>query len=164
MNRTDVLAKALAYDCPLVEITGGEPLLQSDVLPLMTELADAGKMVLLETSGAHTVKTVDPRVHIIMDLKCPDSGECERNHWENLDSLKPSDQIKFVIDSKKDFDWTMATIREHRLDKRFHVLVSAAFGDVKLVELADWILQSQLNVRMQLQMHKYIWDPKAQGV
>src|SRR5215218_6506868 len=94
-TRAEVLAKALAYDCPLVEITGGEPLLQPEVLPLMAELADAGRTVLLETSGAHDVSPVDRRAHIILDLKCPDSGESHRNLWSNLEVLKPSDQIKF---------------------------------------------------------------------
>lgn len=164
MSREQVLARALAFDCPLVEITGGEPLLQDEVYPLMTALADAGRTVLLETSGAHSVARVDPRVHIIMDLKCPDSGESERNDWSNLDRLKPTDQIKFVISSRADWDWTEATIRQHQLDQRFHCLVSASFGSVALADLADWVLQSGLNLRMQLQMHKYIWDPKARGV
>jgi 7-carboxy-7-deazaguanine synthase len=164
MPRADVLRRALAFDCPLVEVTGGEPLLQPEVLPLMTELCDAGKTVLLETSGAHDVGPVDPRVHVIMDLKCPDSGECERNHWPNLDRLKPTDQIKFVIASRRDWDWTAETVRTHRLAERFACLVSTSFRDVKPIELADWLLESGLNLRMQLQMHKYIWDPNARGV
>jgi 7-carboxy-7-deazaguanine synthase len=164
MARADVLAKALAFDCPLVEITGGEPLLQADVFPLMTGLCDAGTTVLLETSGAHDVGPVDPRVHVIMDLKCPDSGECEHNFWPNLDRLKPTDQVKFVIASRRDWDWTAATVREHRLDERFAVLVGAVFGSVHPRELAEWLLASGLNLRMQLQMHKYIWDPAARGV
>ena len=164
MPRAEVLKRALAFDCPLVELTGGEPLLQPDVLPLMTELCDAGKTVLLETSGAHDVSAVDPRVRVIMDLKCPDSGECERNFWPNLDRLKPSDQIKFVIASRRDWDWAVDVIRTHRLDARFTCLGSTAFADVTPAELADWLLASGLNVRMQLQMHKYIWDPSARGV
>jgi len=164
MSRAAVLAKALAFDCPLMELTGGEPLLQPDVFPLMTELCDAGKTVLLETSGAHDVGSVDRRVRIILDLKCPDSGECERNFWPNLDRLKPSDEIKFVIASRRDWDWTVETIRAHRLDERFTVLVSTAFGDVTLLQLAEWLLASGLNIRLQLQMHKYIWEPTARGV
>ena len=164
MTRAGVLAKALAYDCPLVELTGGEPLLQPAVLPLMAELCDAGKTVLLETSGAHDVGTVDRRVHVILDLKCPDSGESERNFWPNLDRLKPTDQVKFVIASRRDWDWAAETVRAHRLEARFTVLVSTAFGDVTPRDLADWLLASGLNVRMQLQMHKYVWDPAARGV
>jgi 7-carboxy-7-deazaguanine synthase len=163
-NLDDVVRQALALDTPLVEITGGEPLLQAPVLPLLTRLADAGCTVLLETSGAHDVGPVDRRVHIIMDLKCPDSGECERNHWPNLDRLKTTDQIKFVVASRRDFDWTAATIREHDLARRFRVLVSPVFGAVAPIDLANWLLESRLNVRLQLQLHKFIWDPKARGV
>ena len=163
MTRAEVLSQTLAFDCPLIEITGGEPLLQREVLPLMMALCDAGKTVLLETSGAHDVSAVDPRVRIIMDLKCPDSGECERNLWANLERLKPSDEIKFVIASRRDWDWTAETVRKHHLDTRFTVLVSAVFG-LALRDLADWVLTSQLNLRMQLQMHKFIWEPTARGV
>lgn len=165
MDRSAVLEKALAFGCPLVEITGGEPLLQPEVPALMTELCDAGKTVLLETSGAHDVGPVDRRVHVIMDLKCPDSGESHRNHWPNLDVLKPTDQIKFVIASRRDWDWAATAIREHQLDERFTCLVSAVFDAVKPVELVHWLLESRLaRVRMQLQMHKYIWNPATRGV
>jgi 7-carboxy-7-deazaguanine synthase len=160
----DIVQQALAFETPLVEITGGEPLLQPLVLPLMTRLADAGRTVLLETSGAHEVGPVDRRVHIIMDLKCPDSGECERNFWPNLDKLKQTDEIKFVIASRRDFDWAVTTIRKHALDQRFTVLLSPVFGDVLPVNLATWLLESLLNVRLQLQQHKFIWDPQARGV
>jgi 7-carboxy-7-deazaguanine synthase len=165
MPRSEVLAKALAYDTPLVEITGGEPLLQAEVLPLMTELCEAGKTVLLETSGAHDIRPVDARVHIIMDLKCPDSGEDSRNLWSNLEHLKPTDEIKFVISSQRDWHWTHETIVKHKLDERFTVLVSCVFGNVTPLMLAEWLLASRLQkVRMQLQMHKYIWEPNARGV
>lgn len=164
MTRAEVLAKVLEFDCSLVELTGGEPLLQPEVLPLMAELADAGKTVLLETSGSLPIAGIDPRVRIIMDLKCPDSGECDANDYSNLKDLKPSDEIKFVIASSTDWHWTAATIREHELDERFAVLVSAVFGAVELADLAEWVLASGLNVRMQLQMHKFIWDPQARSV
>ena len=160
----EVLRRVLEFDCPLVELTGGEPLLQAEVFPLMTALANAGKTVLLETGGAEDVSRVDPRVHIIMDLKCPDSGECERNRFDNLNHLKPTDEIKFVIASGRDFDWTVDTIRQQGLDQRFTVLLSAVFGRVVLSDLAAGLLGSGLNVRMQLQMHKFIWDPAARGV
>lgn len=165
MARRAVLDRALAFDCPLVELTGGEPLLQPDVFTLMAELCDAGKTVLLETSGAHDIAAVDPRVRIILDLKCPDSGEEHRNHWPNLDVLKPADEIKFVIASRRDWEWAERVIREHRLDERFTCLVSAVFGRVKPVELVEWLLASGLaRVRFQLQLHKYVWDPAARGV
>jgi 7-carboxy-7-deazaguanine synthase len=152
------------YKAPLVEITGGEPLVQAEVFPLMTQLADRGLTVLLETSGAHDIAAVDRRVHIIMDLKCPDSGESEKNRYKNLDILKSTDQIKLVIASRRDFDWAAAIIRQHRLDECFTVLLSPAFGLVTPLQLARWLLESGLQVRMQLQVHKYIWDPKARGV
>ena len=99
-----------------------------------------------------------------MDLKCPDSGECPGNRWENLNILKPTDEIKFVIASRRDFDWAAGVIREHRLDRRFSALISPAFGCVEPADLAAWVLNSGLGVRMQLQLHKLIWDPKARGV
>jgi 7-carboxy-7-deazaguanine synthase len=160
----EVVDRVLAYQCPLVEITGGEPLLQDEVFPLMTRLADRGLTVLLETSGAHDVGRVDRRVHIIMDLKCPDSGECANNRWENLGLLKPSDQIKFVIGSRGDFDWAVETIRKHQLDSRFTVLLSPVFDAVRPLDLAQWLLDSGLQARMQIQLHKVIWDPQARGV
>lgn len=164
-TREAVRERVLAFGIPLVEITGGEPLLQPAVVPFMSDLADAGRTVLLETSGAHDVTSVDRRVHIIMDLKCPGSGESHRNHWANLDVLKPTDEIKFVIACRADWDWAAAAIREYRLDERFTVLVSTAFAEAKPIDLVNWLLESKLfRVRMQLQMHKYIWEPKARGV
>jgi 7-carboxy-7-deazaguanine synthase len=159
-----VLAKVLDDPTPLVEVTGGEPLLQPEVLPLMTRLADAGRTVLLETSGAHDVGPVDRRVHIIMDLKCPDSGECPGNRWENLEHLKPTDQIKFVIASERDFRWAETVIRQRQLDRRFAILVSPVFGAVTPLQLTNWLLSSGLQVRLQVQLHKLIWDPQTRGV
>ena len=131
----------------------------------MRELADAGCTVLLETSGAHDVSAVDSRVHIIMDLKCPDSGECERNYWPNLEVLKPTDQIKFVVASRRDWEWAEQTIREHGLEERFQCLVSPAFGRVTPLEVVTWLLESGLQqVRFQLQLHKYVWEPTTRGV
>jgi 7-carboxy-7-deazaguanine synthase len=161
---TEILEQVCSYRCPLVEITGGEPLLQEEVFPLMTQLADRGLTVLLETSGAHDVSRVDPRVHIIMDLKCPDSGECEGNRWCNLELLKATDQIKFVLASRRDFEWAENTIRTNNLDHRFIILLSPVFGVVEPLQLAQWLLASGRNVRMQVQLHKYIWDPQARGV
>jgi 7-carboxy-7-deazaguanine synthase len=163
MPRAVVLAQALAFDTELVEVTGGEPLEQPEVLPLMAELCDAGRTVLLETSGALDLAGVDRRVHVIMDLKCPDSGEGDRNRFANLELLKASDEIKFVVASRRDWEWAERTIRAHRLDARFGVLVSGVYG-VNLADLAAWVLASRLDVRMQLQMHKYVWDPAARGV
>lgn len=165
MTRKAVFDAVTALGIPLVELTGGEPLLQDDVHPLMTELADAGCTVMIETSGAHDVSRIDRRVHVIMDLKTPDSGEAERNQWSNLEHLKPSDQIKFVIASEADWIWTLDAIRTHKLDDRFTVLVSTAFRELAPARLVDLLLAAKLpKVRMQLQLHKYIWDPAARGV
>lgn len=164
MTRRAVFEQVTSYDCPLVELTGGEPLLQPAVLPLMRDLCDAGKTVLIETSGAHDLGGIDPRVHVIMDLKCPDSGECDRNHWPNLARLKPTDEIKFVVASRRDWEWAEGVVREHRLDERFQVLASGVFGDITPRQLVEWVLASGLTVRFQLQLHKYVWDPAARGV
>ncbi|HEV3166991.1 MAG TPA: radical SAM protein, partial [Isosphaeraceae bacterium] len=123
-----VVERTLALGDPLIEITGGEPLLQPEVFPLMTRLADAGRTVLLETSGAVDISPVDPRVHVILDLKTPGSGEVKANLWANLDRLKPTDEIKFVLCDRADFDWSVEQIRTHHLAERFQVLMSPAFG------------------------------------
>ncbi len=159
-----VVELVLALGGNLVEITGGEPLLQLEVHPLMSRLADAGKTVLLETSGALDTSAVDPRVRIILDLQTPGSGELEANVWSNLDRLRPTDELKFVLCDRADFDWAASVVREHRLTERCPVLFSPAFGQVNPTELAAWILESRLAVRLQLQQHKILWDPKARGV
>jgi 7-carboxy-7-deazaguanine synthase len=159
-----VLAQALALGDDLVEITGGEPLLQPEVYPLMTRLADSGKTVLLETSGAIDVSAVDPRVHIILDIKTPGSAEVDANVWSNLDRLKPFDEVKVVVCNRADFDWAADIIRARALTERCPVLFSAAFGEVDPAELARWILESHLPVRLQLQQHKILWEPNARGV
>jgi 7-carboxy-7-deazaguanine synthase len=164
MSREEIRAQVRGYQCPLVEITGGEPLLQPEVHPLMSVLADDGYTVLLETSGAEDIAPVDPRVHIIMDLKCPDSGESAANRWENLDRLKPRDEIKFVIASRRDCDWAIDVIRQHHLDRRFSVLLSPAFGRVNPRDLAEWLLASGVAARLHLQLHKHIWPPDMRGV
>jgi 7-carboxy-7-deazaguanine synthase len=161
----EICDAVLLYDCPLVEITGGEPLLQKNVLPLMTLLADAGRTVLLETSGAHDISEVDPRVHRIMDLKTPGSGEVERNLLSNIEFLSARDEVKFVIGSREDYEWSRAQVREHRLIERCRsVLFSPIFGRIDPREIVEWILADNLPVRFQLQMHKFIWTPTQRGV
>jgi len=161
----EIVDHVLAYDCPLVEITGGEPLLQRNVLPLMTMLADADRTVLLETSGAHDISAVDPRVHRIMDLKTPGSGEVERKLFSNIDYLTSRDEVKFVIGSREDYEWSRAQLREHRLvDRCCAVLFSPIFGRIDPREIVEWILADRLPVRFQLQMHKFIWTPTQRGV
>lgn len=161
----DIFDEVLAFGCPLVEVTGGEPLLQKNVLPLMTALCDAGKTVLIETSGAHDISAIDPRVHRIMDLKCPGSGECARNRFENIPHLSVRDEVKFVIGSREDYEWTREQIHRHDLATRCGcVLLSPVFGRIEARAIVDWMLEDKLPARFQLQMHKMIWEPRARGV
>ncbi len=161
----EIVDAVVSYDCPLVEITGGEPLLQKNVLPLMTLLADAGRTVLLETSGAHDISQVDPRVHRIMDLKTPGSGEVERNLFANLAHLTPNDEVKCVIGSREDYEWSREKVLTHGLAERCRaVLFSPIFGRIEPREIVEWILEDKLPVRFQLQMHKFIWAPAQRGV
>jgi 7-carboxy-7-deazaguanine synthase len=161
----DILEAVATYDCRLVEITGGEPLLQKNVLPLMAMLCDAGYTVLLETSGAHDISKVDPRVHRIMDLKTPGSGEVDKNCWANIDYLTLRDEVKFVIGSREDYEWAREKVQCYDLASRCHaVLFSPIFGRIDPRQIVEWILEDKLNVRFQLQMHKFIWSPMQRGV
>jgi 7-carboxy-7-deazaguanine synthase len=164
LDLDEVVTRALELGDELVEVTGGEPLLQAEVYPLMTRLADAGKTVLLETSGAVDATPVDPRVRIILDIKTPGSGEVEANVWSNLERLRPTDEVKVVVCDRRDFDWAAELIRARRLAERCPILLSASFGRVNPTDLAAWILESRLPVRLQLQQHKILWDPNARGV
>ena len=164
MTVGDVIVRVLEYNCPLVEITGGEPLLQPNVFPLMTRLCDLGKKVLLETSGSIDVSRVDPRVVKIMDLKCPGSGECDQNVYENIRSLDKKDEVKFVIADRVDYDWAKRTMAEYQLASVCTVLFSPVWEKMPLKMLAEWILADKLPVRLQTQWHKYIWGADARGV
>ena len=165
MPRGDVLREALALATPLVELTGGEPLLQPGALPLLRELCDAGKTVLLETSGERDVSGVDPRVHKIVDLKAPDSGESHRNRYENLPLLTARDEIKFVLASRRDYEWMREVVRGRELESRGPTLLaSTVFGALPTKDLVAWVLDDGLRVRVQLQMHKFIWGRDTQGV
>lgn len=162
---TDVLEEALSQNTPLVELTGGEPLLQPGALPLLRALCDAGKTVLLETSGERDISQVDARVHRIMDLKAPGSGESERNRWENIAHLTKQDEVKFVLLDRGDYEWARTVIEEHALDRKVaHVLLSPVHGVLDPKELTRWMLEDGTPARLQLQIHKYIWTPDTQGV
>jgi 7-carboxy-7-deazaguanine synthase len=160
------IAEAVAvFNCPLAEITGGEPLLQKNVLPLMSSLAEGGHTVLLETSGAHDISVVDSRVHRIMDLKTPGSGECERNLFSNIEHLTQRDEVKFVIGSREDYEWSREKVLSYNLPNRCRaVLFSPIFGRIDPREIVEWVLADNLRVRFQLQMHKFIWTPTQRGV
>jgi 7-carboxy-7-deazaguanine synthase len=165
MARADVLTQALALGTPLVELTGGEPLLQPGTLPLLRELCDAGRTVLIETSGEADVSRVDPRVHKIMDLKAPGSGESHRNRWSNLDHIGPRDELKFVLSSRHDYEWMRDVVRARGLASRTpNLLASTVFGALSPRELVSWVMEDALPVRVQLQMHKVIWSPDTTGV
>ncbi|MCS6988969.1 MAG: 7-carboxy-7-deazaguanine synthase QueE [Chloroherpetonaceae bacterium] len=159
-----IIEEVRSYDCDLVEITGGEPLLQEPVYELMTRLCDLGYEVLLETSGSILCDKVDRRVRKIIDMKTPSSGMLKRNDYRNLELLAPTDEVKFVIGSRLDYDWSKTVIAEHRLTEKCVVLMSVVFGELHPQTLAEWILADRLRVRFQLQMHKYIWAPETRGV
>jgi 7-carboxy-7-deazaguanine synthase len=160
-----VFDEVMALESPLVEITGGEPLLQKNVLPLMRMFCDAGRTVLIETSGAHDISGIDPRVHRIMDLKTPSSGECGRNLYSNIPHLAKGDEVKFVIGSREDYEWAREQVLEHGLALRCGaVLFSPVFGRIEPVRIVEWMIEDKVEARFQLQMHKFIWDPKAKGV
>jgi len=163
-NVEEVLSEIRRYSAHLVEVTGGEPLMQPDVHPLMTALCDLGYEVLLETGGSLDIEPVDGRVKRIVDFKCPSSGMAKKNLWRNAGLLRSGDEVKFVIGTREDFDWAVERVREHHLPERVTVLFSPVFGELEPRLLAGWILSLDLPIRMQLQMHKYIWEPTARGV
>jgi len=165
MRRDEVLARALALGTPLVELTGGEPLLQPGAVPLLRELCDAGRTVLLETSGERDVSRIDPRVHKIMDLKAPGSGESHRNRWANLEHLTARDEIKFVLTDRADYEWMRSVLRERGLETLGPTLLaSPTWGKLPPKDLVRWVLEDGLRVRVQVQLHKVIWGPEAEGV
>ena len=170
LDRVRELGDASGSGTSLVEITGGEPLIHPNAFRLTDLLLDRGYAVLVETSGAYDVSTLDPRAHKIMDLKCPGSGEEDKNLWSNLDHLTDRDEIKFVLKDRTDFDWACEVIRERGLDRRIRdgrlnaLLFSPAWGEVEWRDLAEWTLATGLPVRVQLQLHKLFWDPDAGGV
>ena len=157
----DILAEVASHGTRHVCVTGGEPLAQKRCLILLRKLCDAGYEVSLETSGALDIPMVDPRVHKVMDLKAPDSGESQRNLWSNLDHLLPHDQIKIVIASRADYEWARAMLAEHALADRCMVLFSPVHGAVEPRDLAEWIIADKLDVRFQLQLHKLLWNDAA---
>ena len=165
MSVDDVVADVEARGCPVVEVTGGEPLLQADVYPLMQRLLDAGKTVLIETGGHRSIAQVPDGVVRIMDVKCPGSGESAKNDWSNLALLKPADEVKFVIADRVDYDYAREIVQREKLVGRVAaVLFSPVHAKLDARQLAEWVIADRLEVRVQLQMHKYIWTPETRGV
>ena len=172
----DILSKIDDYNCDLVEITGGEPLLQDGVYPLIRTLLETGKLVLIETNGSvdiertQALKQVQGNgskiqgLKIIMDIKCPDSGMSDKINWENLSKLDKNDEVKFVLNSRGDYDWSKEIIKKYSLADRCHILMSPVYDNLTAGELSDWIINDNLNVRLNLQIHKYIWGEWARGV
>ena len=165
MSVQRVINEIEKYGCKLVEITGGEPLVQAyECLELMNKLCKLGYEVMIETGGSLSIKDIDPRVKIIMDLKCPSSGMEKKNLYQNLMFLKPNDELKFVIGDRMDYEWTNDVLKKYNLQGKCIILFSVVFGKLEPVELINWILKDKLDVRFQLQMHKYIWHPETKGV
>ncbi len=165
MRRTDVLEKVLSLGTPLIELTGGEPLLQAGAIPLLAELCDAGRTVLLETSGERDISEVDSRVHRIVDFKAPGSGESSRNRWANVELLTKRDEVKLVLADRVDYDWAKEVIETHRLADRVNaVLLSCVWGELDPKDLVQWVLEDKMPVRVQIQAHKVIWGADAEGV
>ena len=164
MGQEQVVQAIRDCDCSLVEITGGEPLLQKEVYPLMDRLIAEGFLVLLETGGSIDIGEVHPNVIKVLDLKCPSSGESEKNRYDNIPKLQTHDEIKFVIGNRDDYLWTLDVIRKHHLEGKYRILFSTVFDTLRPSDLVKWILEDKLNVRFQLQMHKYIWNPEKRGV
>jgi 7-carboxy-7-deazaguanine synthase len=161
----DVVAEVVTYGCPLVEVTGGEPLLQADVYPLMEALLARGHTVLIETGGHHPIDRLPAGAIAILDVKCPASGESTRVHWDNLGRLRPRDEVKFVVQDRADYEFARKAVRDHRLEERAAAtLLSPVHGVLDPRQLAAWVLEDRLRVRLQLQVHKYIWGPTTRGV
>jgi 7-carboxy-7-deazaguanine synthase len=161
----EIINEVKKYDCKLVEVTGGEPLVQMDeCLLLMQNLCDEGFEVMIETGGSLPIENIDPRVKIIMDLKCPSSGMEKKNLYKNINHLKKTDELKFVIGTREDYEWTVDLMSKYNLKNKCEVLFSVVFGKLEPVQLVNWILEDKLNIRFQLQMHKFIWHPETKGV
>jgi 7-carboxy-7-deazaguanine synthase len=163
MELEDVVGRVDSYGCRLVEITGGEPLAQREALDLIERLLDDGFEVLIETSGSIDIEAVDRRAKIILDVKCPGSGESDKNLWSNLDALREHDEIKFVLADRADYDWARRVIEERKLANRT-ILFSPVWGELDLKPLAEWMLADRVPARLQTQLHKHIWGAEARGV
>ena len=164
MTIGEILNEIKKYDCNLVEVTGGEPLMQKECIDLLEELDAENYQILLETGGSLPVNKVPKSVVKVIDFKCPGSGMVKKNLWSILDDIQPTDEIKFVIKDKTDFDWAEKKVNEYNLDKTNPVIFSPVFEVLKYEQLAEWVKGSKLKIRMQIQLHKQIWSPELKGV
>ncbi|MBL1214210.1 MAG: radical SAM protein [Ignavibacteriae bacterium] len=164
MSIEEIIEEVKKYNCSLVEVTGGEPLVQKDSIHLMRKLCDEDYEVLLETGGSLPIENIDKRVRVILDLKCPSSNMKGKNLYENLDYLKSIDEVKFVIGTREDYEWAKEIISKYKINEKCEVLFSVVFDELEPLTLTNWILEDKLNVRFQLQMHKFIWKPEERGV
>ena len=160
MDIDEIMETIKKYDTQYVTVTGGEPLAQKEVLSLLKVLADRNYEVSLETGGGISIKEVDPRIKIILDIKTPESGEEKKNHWENLNLIHAKDEVKFVLCSREDYDWAKKILDQYQLTERCHVLFSPVYQKLNATDLGNWILQDQLPVRLQIQLHKLLWGEK----
>jgi 7-carboxy-7-deazaguanine synthase len=159
-----IIEQIKKYNCNLVELTGGEPLFQSESIELMNRLCDDGFEVMLETGGSLPIKDVNQQVMIILDLKCPSSNMMKKNLYENLQYIKPTDEIKFVMGTREDYEWSKEIIKKYNLEGKCGLLASVVFGSLEPLKVVEWILEDNLKIRFQLQMHKFIWEPNTKGV
>ena len=160
MGMDDIMSSIKKYDTRYVTVTGGEPLAQKEVLNLLKTLADSDYQVSLETGGGLSIKEVDPRVKIILDIKTPESGEEKKNHWENLEVINSKDEIKFVLCSRGDYEWAKQILDQYQLTEKCEILFSPVYQKLNATDLGNWILKDQLHVRMQIQLHKLLWGEK----
>jgi len=164
MTIDEIFNEINKYDCNLVEVTGGEPLVQGESIDLMKKLCDSGYNVMLETGGSLSIQNVDKRVKTIIDFKCPSSKMIDKNDFSNVEYLRPTDEVKFVIGNQEDYEWSKKIIKKYKLDKKCEILFSPVFNQLTNKELVNWILADNLKVRFQTQLHKNIWEPDKRGV
>lgn len=164
MSIKQIIKKINSYKCNLVEITGGEPLLQKNCIKLINELEKNNKKVLIETGGSLSIQNISKKTHIILDLKCPSSNMENKNLWANLDYIKKTDEIKFVVGNKTDYEWTKNIIKKYDLENKCHLLISPVYDKIDNEKIINWILKDNLKIRFQIQLHKEIWDKDKKGV
>ena len=164
MSIKQIIKKINSYKCNLVEITGGEPLLQKNCIELINELEKNNKKVLIETGGSLSIQNISKKTHIILDLKCPSSNMENKNLWANLDYIKKTDEIKFVVGNKVDYEWTKNIIKKYDLENKCHLLISPVYDKIDNEKIINWILKDNLKIRFQIQLHKEIWDKDKKGV